>query len=124
MAADPAAMARGVEPGLGRASALAIAPALCLVDRQPILEHAELIDIATWAGRFTPAISLDPPHAILLEVETCLRLFGGLVPLGQQITQGIEDLGFHAHLAIAQTPLAARWLARFGSADDVGAPLA
>ncbi|MBS0352513.1 MAG: DNA polymerase Y family protein [Proteobacteria bacterium] len=124
VAADPAAMARGVEPGLGRASALAIAPELCLVDRQPALEHAALIDIATWAGRFTPAISLDPPHAILLEVETCLRLFGGLVPLGRQITKGIEELGFHARLAVAQTPLAARWLARFGAGDDAGKALA
>ncbi len=117
-------MACGVEPGLGRASALAIAPELCLVDRAPSLEHAALIDIASWAGRFTPAVSLDPPNTVLLEVEACLRLFGGLAPLGRQITRQIEELGFHARLAFAQTALAARWLARFGTGDDVGKPLA
>lgn len=117
-------MARGVEPGLGRASALAIAPELRLVDRQPALEQAALVDIAIWAGRFTPTISLDPPHAILLEVEACLRLFGGLAPLGQQITREIQALGFHTRLAVAQTPLAARWLARFGSGSDTRGALA
>lgn len=117
-------MARGVEAGLGRASALAIAPELRLVDRQLALEHAALVDIATWAGRFTPAISLDPPNAILLEVEASLRLFGGLTTLSRQILQEIEGLGFHARLAVAQTPLAARWLARFGAGDDTGKALA
>lgn len=124
VAADPAAMARGVEPGIGRASALAIAPELCLIDRQPTLEHTALVDIATWAGRFTPAISLAPPNAVLLEVGACLRLFGGLTPLSQQIIREIQELGFLARLAIAQTPLAARWLARFGNGDDASAPLA
>lgn len=106
-------MARGVEPGLGRASALALVPELCLVDRDPQLEYAALVDIATWAGRFTPSISLAPPNAILLEVQSCLSLCGGLDTLGSTLLAGLDELGFHGQLASAPTPMAARWLARF-----------
>lgn len=106
-------MARGVEPGLRRASALALAPDLCLRDRDPRLELAALTDIASWAGRFTPSISLDAPDAVLLEVQACLRLFGGLEALCEAILAGLDELGFAGRLAVAPTPLAARWLARF-----------
>jgi protein ImuB len=113
VAADPAAMARGVEPGLRRASALALTPDLCLRERDPRLERAALTDIACWAGRFTPSISLDAPDVVLLEVWACLRLFGGLGPLCEAILAGLDELGFTGQLAVAPTPLAARWLARF-----------
>lgn len=106
-------MARGVEPGIRRASALALAPDLCLRERDPRLELAALTDIACWAGRFTPSISLDIPDAVLLEVRASLRLFGGPAPLCEAILAGLEELGFAGQLAIAPTPLAARWLARF-----------
>ncbi|HQX07401.1 MAG TPA: DNA polymerase Y family protein, partial [Zoogloea sp.] len=61
VAANPAAMACGVEPGISRASALALVPQLHLQERAPALESAALAEIANWAGRFTSSISLDPP---------------------------------------------------------------
>lgn len=116
--ACPAAVACGVEPGLGRAAALALAPALLLVDRDPRLEHAALVEIASWAARFTPSISLDT-SAVLLEVEASLRLFGGVPPLCEAILGGLGELGFDGRLALAPTPLAARWLARFAPDTQV-----
>lgn len=104
-------MARGVARGQRRASALALAPELGLRERNPRLEHSALIDIATWAGRFTSFVSLDPPNAVLLEIHTSLRLFGGVDALLETIRCGLQDLGFTAPLAVAPTPLAARWLA-------------
>ena len=112
VAACPAAVACGVEPGLGRAGALALAPGLLLVDRDLRLEHTALVEIASWAARFTPSISLDT-SAVLLEVEASLRLFGGLPPLCDAILGGLGELGFDGRLAVAPSPLAARWLARF-----------
>lgn len=114
----PAAVACGVEPGLGRAAALALAPTLLLVDRDPRLEHAALAEVASWAARFTPSISLDT-SAVLLEVQASLRLFGGLPPLCDAILGGLGELGFDARLAVAPTPLAARWLARFAPGCQV-----
>ncbi|MDD2989763.1 MAG: DNA polymerase Y family protein [Zoogloea sp.] len=126
VAADSTAMACGVEPGMGRASALALAPGLHLRERAPALERAALIDIATWAGRFTSSISLDPPDTLLLEVQPSLRLFGGLTPLCTRIGDTLGELGFVGQLAVAPTPLAARWLARCapGSQIDTHAGLA
>ncbi|KAB2964861.1 DNA polymerase Y family protein, partial [Zoogloea sp.] len=112
VAADPAAMARGVAPGVRRASALALAPDLCLRDREPALEHSALAEIADWAGAFTSTLSIDPPDTLLLEVRASLRLFGGMENLCGQLQQGLDALGFKGRLAVAPTPLAARWLAR------------
>lgn len=126
VAADPAAVACGVEPGISRASALALAPQLHLRERAPALESAALAEIATWAGRFTSSISLDPPDTLLLEIQASLRLFGGLAPLCTSIGESLGELGFAGQLAVAPTPLAARWLARCspGSLIDAEARLA
>jgi protein ImuB len=125
VAANPAAMACGVEPGISRASALALVPQLHLQERAPALESAALAEIANWAGRFTSSISLDPPDTVLLEVQASLRLFGGLTPLCAAINENLGELGFTGQLAVAPTPLAARWLARCapGSLIDAEAGL-
>ncbi len=118
-------MACGVEPGISRASALALVPQLHLQERAPALESAALAEIANWAGRFTSSISLDPPDTVLLEVQASLRLFGGLTPLCTAISENLGELGFTGQLAVAPTPLAARWLARCapGSLIDAEAGL-
>jgi len=112
VAATPAALARGVEPGHSVAGALAVAPALQLRDRNPALEAATLAEFATWASQFTPNISIDPPDAIVLEASASLRLFGGVAALARRIRHDLIPLGLQATLAAAPTPLAARWLAR------------
>lgn len=112
VAATAAARVLGVETGGSVAGALAIAPALQLRARQPALESATLEELATWAERFTPHLSIDPPDAVLLEVAASLRLFGGPMALATAIRDALAELGLHAGIAAAPTPLAARWLAR------------
>lgn len=120
--ADPAAMARGVAPGIRRASALALAPDLCLREREPALEGAALAEIADWAGAFTSTLSIDPPDTLLLELRASLRLFGGMENLCERLQQGLDALGFNARLAVAPTPLAARWLARLAPGSRIDTP--
>jgi hypothetical protein len=43
----------------------------------PAPAAATLEAIGAWACQFTPKVSLEPPQALLLEVEGSLRLFGG-----------------------------------------------
>jgi protein ImuB len=112
VAATAAALARGIQPGLGMAAALAIAPDLQLKDRDRNAEHHTLIQLATWAGWCTPCVSLDPPDALLLEVSRSLRLFGGLIALVDRLRHGAMRLGLDIRLAAAPTPLAAHWLAK------------
>ena len=112
VAATGAARARGVAPGSSLAGALAVAPELQLRTRDPALEAATLAELAAWAGQFTPCVSLDPPHAIVLEVSASLRLFGGAEALARRIEAALPRLGLNAALAAAPTPLAASWFAR------------
>jgi protein ImuB len=78
--------------------------------RFPLLPPATLEAIGAWACQFTTKVSLEPPQALLLEVEGSLRLFGGLPFLKQKLQSGLEDMGFNAALATAATPRAALWL--------------
>lgn len=112
LAASAAASAAGIEAGQRAASALALLPALRLQPRDPAREAEALAEIATWAGRFSPRISLSAPDAVLLEVSSCLRLFGGTAQIESALREGLAGLGFTALLGCAPTPLAARWLAR------------
>lgn len=114
LAATAAAAAAGVECGQRSASALALLPELHLQARDPAREAEALAEIATWAGRFTPRISLSAPDAVLLEISSCLRLFGGGAQIEAAVGDGLAALGFTARLACAPTALAARWLARAG----------
>lgn len=69
--------------------------------------------LACWAGRFTPRLSLAD-GALLLEIGGCLRLFGGLDVLREQVAQGLVEQGVEARIAVAATPQAALWLAEGG----------
>ena len=112
VAANAAARQLGITAGDSLAGALAVAPALELLEHDPDQARQLLTEVATWASAFTPAISIDPPDCVLLEVAASLQLFGGLQRLTALITRGLAELGLDARLACAPTPLAARWLAR------------
>lgn len=114
LCANAAALALGVQTGQPLSTAQAVAPALQLQPRQPEREAALLGEIACWAGRFTPRISLAPPDTVLLEIHSSLRLFGGQSHIEEQLKEGLAQLGLRAWLACAPTPLAARWFAACG----------
>ena len=114
VAANARALAAGVHPGLGLASALALAPDLVIRQRDSRGEAGLLTELACWAAQFTPQLVLDPPDCVLLEVGASLRLFGGIGPLMTRIAHGGAALGLELALAAAPTPLAARWLAVCG----------
>jgi len=120
LAATPDAEAAGVHCGQRGASALALLPELQLRTRDPDREAEALAEIAIWAGRFSPRISLSPPDALLLEISSCLRLFGGAERIERAVRDGLDELGFAARTACAPTPLAARWFARAGLGMDAG----
>ncbi len=112
IAANPLALAAGVRRGQRIASARAIAPGLRLQARAPALESEALAEIASWAGTYTPRVSLAPPDAVLLEISSSLRLFGGADVIETAVHSGLCRLGFRVLTAFAPTPLAARWFAR------------
>jgi len=117
----------GVQRGMKRATALALAPKLEIVERAPALELDALRQIACWALQFTPCVSLHPhdtanadARGLLLEIEPSLRLFGGLDALITRVRAGLAELGFSAQSACAPTATGAWLLA--GHRDGLCAP--
>lgn len=119
---NTAAAAAGVMPGLASNAALALLPELVLEQRCRLREQQVLERLAAWLERFSSLVSLATADVLLMEIAGSLRLFGGLRSLRQQVSSGLQQLGFTAALAIAPTPLAATWLARNGRRACVRAP--
>ena len=109
-----AAEALGVRPGSALTAAWALAPHLRILQRDAAAEAGALEALASWACQFTAKVSLEPPQAVLLEVEGSLRLFGGAARLMARLRSGVADLGFEALLAAGPTARAALWLAQGG----------
>lgn len=117
--ANGLATAAGISPGMTLTSAYALVPNLKVAEHQAERENNALHGLADWAYQFTPAVSLLPPDALLLEIAGSLRLFHGLTPLLQQIDSGLRQLGFHYQPALAHTPLAAEVFSRDASPLDI-----
>ena len=104
----------GVHEGMAVAAARALVSGLHVFKRDKAAERAALERIAAWALQFTPAVSLDPPAEVLLEVAGSLKLFGGFNRLWTDIASKISVLDYTTLMAAAPTALAAQWFARAG----------
>ena len=80
--------------------------------------------IAAWACQFTPKVALEPPDALLVEVEGSLRYFGGEPALLAALKSGLAEMGVQAMFATAPTPRAALWRARGGGLTLTELPVA
>ncbi len=89
----------------------------------PHLPPGALETIAAWACQFTSRVSLEPPQALLLEVQGSLRYFGGEEAFFARLAQGLTELGLEPKSASAATPRAALWLARGEKQDLEEVPL-
>ncbi|HEX4334002.1 MAG TPA: DNA polymerase Y family protein [Usitatibacter sp.] len=108
---NAAAKDAGIREGQAVAAAKALAGELRIVARDPAIEREAVERLAAWATQFTPISCIDG-QGVVLEVASTLRLFDGHAKLAAAIRKGVRELGFHASLGIAPTPLAARTIAR------------
>ncbi len=109
------ASAWGVRRGMPVSAAQALVARLVVRTRDPAAEQESLSGLAAWAGRFTPAVSLQPPNGLLLEIGSCLRLHHGLDHLLGQALTGLEEMGYASAHACAPTAQGAWLLARAGT---------
>ena len=121
--ANAAARALGIDPGMQRATALALAPGITLGAANPARDSEALTAVAHAALAFTPMVTVQPAHdavgaarqaadTVLLEVQGSLRYFGGRTALLQRLHAALAPLGHRLHTVSAPTPLAAALLAR------------
>lgn len=117
-AIDTAAADAGLEPGLTLADARARVPALDAVEADPDGDRRALEALAEWAGRYTPLVALDAPGGtggLVLDITGCAHLFGGEQALLVDLTGRLEGRGLTVQAAVADTPAAARAVARTAS---------
>jgi protein ImuB len=117
--ANKPAQDAGIRAGMTAAAAHAYASELVLLPRDLEKEAASLEKIALCALRYTPGTSIVRT-SILLDVTASLTLFGGLGKLCGMLRRDLRDLGYHAKLGVAPTPLAAELLA-LSAADGLEA---
>jgi protein ImuB len=114
-ACNAAAIACGVRPGMPVSAAQALAVGLVVRTRDLDAEQESLSGLAAWTGRFTPAVSLQPPNGLLLEIGSCLRMHHGLDQMLGKVLAGLKEMGYASTHAGAPTAQGAWLLARAGT---------
>ena len=111
-ALNVAASRQGIYRGQPLANARAMIQNLKIVPADEKADADLLERIADWCDRFTPLVTLDPPHGLLLDITGVAHLFGGEEAMLALVRAKIAAQGFAVQGAIAGTCLAARALAR------------
>jgi protein ImuB len=122
VAANAAAQARGVVPGIKRATALALVADLQLGAADEARDEQALCRVAHALLAYTPAVVLAPPDTVVIELQASLRCFGGTARLWQRLADTLSALGHQVQRAHAPSALAAELLAR--CCDDPAPPAA
>ncbi len=108
LGANRAARALGVRAGQSVATALSLLPQLSVMPRDVPREVATVGRLALALGALTPHLSLAP-SGVLLEVQSTLRLFGGIRALLRRARALALAVDVQARLGCAPTASAA-WL--------------
>lgn len=106
---------KGVHAGLVLADARAIVSDLGAADDIAGLPEKVLTELAQWCVRFTPNVAVDLNDGLLLEVSGCAHLWGGESSYLQAIESRLNARGYDVRLGMADTPLVAWAVARFGT---------
>ena len=115
VAADHAAQALGVRPGLALAQAQARVPDLHIEPADPAADAAALARLALWAlRRYSPVVAIDLPDGLLIDATGVAHLFGGEAALLDELRARLTAARLGSRVALAGTVGAAHALARFG----------
>lgn len=109
------ASAAGLFPGQPLRDALAICPGLVTRPADPAGEAAFLDALRRRAGRFAPRVAAAGSDGLDADITGVAHLFGGEASLAAAALDDAARLGLTARAAVADTPGAARALARFGA---------
>jgi protein ImuB len=121
-AADRAALAAGVRPGMALAQAEILAPGLVTAAADPAAEEKTLRRLAAWCLRYAPLAAIDLPDGLWIDAAGCTHLFDGETAVLADIRARLAAAGFSARASIADTPGAAHALARHGKAETILVP--
>lgn len=113
-AANILAQSEGISTGMAVADARAIIPSLQVLDDQPELSGKLLHGLAEWCIRFTPAVAVDLPDGLMMDVSGCAHLWGGERQYLAAISKRFQQFGYDTRMAMAATIGTAWAVCRYG----------
>lgn len=122
MAANPLAEAQGVSAGMVAADAKAIVLDLKVIDDIPGQAVKLLNALGEWCIRYSPAVAVDMPGGLLLDVSGCTHLWGSERDYLKEIVTRLRSKGYDVRGAMADTAGAAWAVARFGRVKPIIEP--
>jgi len=112
----------GLHPGQKATDAFALVPELKTAEAEPQADAAALAALADWCVRFSPAVAIDAPDGLFLDVTGVDHLWGGEAPMLADFRGRLAANGLTFRCAVADTPGAAWALAHFGADGAIAPP--
>src|SRR3546814_18375969 len=113
-AANAAARAIGLVPGMTVAQAQALVPDLQILDAEPDADRAALEKLARWSlRRYAPIIAPDPPDGLMLDITGAAHAFGGPEGVLHDLIQRLAEVGTAERANCAPTHGPAHALTRY-----------
>jgi protein ImuB len=115
-AADRAARALGLHPGMAATQAQALVPGLRTDTADPEADEAALERLALWAlKRYSPVVAVDPPDGLMIDASGVAHLHGGERTMLADLVGRLSHAGIAARAGMAATHGAAHALARYAA---------
>lgn len=111
----------GLRAGQKATDALALVPELVSAEAEPEADAAALVALCDWCVRFSPAVAMDGPDGLFLDVTGVDHLWGGEVEMLADFRSRLAASGLSFRCALADTPGAAWALAHYAQ-DGTIAP--
>ena len=121
-AANALAQGQGIAVGMAAADAKAIVTDLQVIDEVPGRAAKLLGLLGDWCIRYTPAIAVDLPDGLIMDISGCAHLWGGEYGYLKEIVTRLRSKGYDVRGAMADTAGAAWAVARFGKEKPIIAP--
>ena len=121
-AVDEAAAALGLFAGQKATDAMALVPELTTDEADPAGDLAALEALVLWCVRYSPAVALDPPDGLFLDITGVAHLWGGEAAMLDDLLGRLGAQGVPACGAVAGSAGAAWVLARCGEDRTVAPP--
>ena len=118
-AVNSVALEHGINKDMAIADARALVPSLEVLEDQPELTAKLLAGLAEWCIRFSPAVAVDLPDSLILDVTGCTHLWGSEEQYITVISKRFQDFKYHTRIAMADTIGAAWALAHFGKNVEI-----
>jgi protein ImuB len=120
-AVDEQAMRQGLYVTQKATDAMALVSGLTTAEAEPEADAAALEALADWCVRFSPAVALDAPDGLFLDIAGVSHLWGGEAAMLDDLLARLAENGLPFRGTVADTPGAAWALTHFGG-DRIIAP--